>query len=160
MPASGIPAELRDDLQQRKPFESLQQEAHLNVVRTSAILQDAFESLLKPHGLSSAQYNVLRILRGAAPNGLFRNELRDRLLTRMPDVTRLLDRMEDSGLVARVRDTTDRRQVSTHITKVGRRLVDKLDTAVAREHQRRLGHLTNSQLSTLIQLLTLARASG
>lgn len=148
---------LRDELRQRKPFRSLEQEAHLNIVRTAAVLADAFEQMLKPAGITGAQYNVLRILRGAEGDGLCRNELRDRLLTRMPDVTRLLDRMEEAGLVARARDADDRRLVTTRITARGRRVVDELDAAVAKEHRRRLGHLDAVQLGTLIELLTLIR---
>ena len=148
---------LRDELRQRKPFRSLEQEAHLNIVRTAAVLADAFEQMLKPAGITGAQYNVLRILRGAEGDGLCRNELRDRLLTRMPDVTRLLDRMEEAGLVARARDAEDRRLVTTRITARGRRVVDELDAAVAKEHRRRLGHLDADQLGTLIELLTLSR---
>jgi DNA-binding MarR family transcriptional regulator len=150
---------LRDDLRQKKPFGSLHQEATLNVVRTSATLGDAMEDLLKPHGISGTQYNVLRILRGAEPTGLCRNELRDRMLTRMPDMTRLLDRMEEAGLVARTRDADDRRLVLTRITKQGRKLVDSLDAPVSELHQSKLGHLTPTQLRTLIDLLTLARTS-
>lgn len=152
-----MPSDLRADLQQRKPFQSLQQEAHLNLVRTFALLQDAFEELFKPYGISNTQYNVLRILRGAEPSGLCRNELRDRLLTRMPDVTRLLDRMEDVGLVERERGTADRRMVTTRLTKQGRRLVDELDDVVSAEHQRTLGHLTKTQLASFIELLSVAR---
>ncbi len=152
-----MPSNLRAELQQRTPFQSLQQEAHLNLVRTHALLQDAFDELFKPYGLSSTQYNVLRILRGAEPGGLCRNELRDRLVTRMPDVTRLLDRMEDVGLVKRERDTNDRRMVTTLLTKQGRRLVADLDDVVAAEHQRTLGHLNKTQLGALVELLSLAR---
>ena len=148
---------LRHDLRQRKPFASLQQEAHLNIVRTATTLQDAVDALLKPYGISGTQYNVLRILRGAEPAGLCRNELRDRLLTRMPDVTRLLDRMETAGLVARTREQHDRRLVATAITPEGRRLVDELDAPMAMLHQQRLGHLSATQLSTLVDLLTLVR---
>jgi DNA-binding MarR family transcriptional regulator len=148
---------LRDELRQRKPFKSLEQEAHLNIVRTAAVLADAFEQVLKPAGITGPQYNVLRILRGAEPDGLCRNELRDRMITRMPDMTRLLDRMEDAGLVTRARDGDDRRLVSTHITPRGRRVLDDLDAAVAREHRRRLGHLGADQLQTLIDLLTQLR---
>lgn len=148
---------LRDELRQDKPFTSRYQEAFLNIARTQAALFDSFEKLLRPHGISLTQYNVLRMLRGAEPDGLCRNEVRDRLLTRMPDVTRLLDRMEEAGLISRVRDTADRRQVTTRLTKQGRQLVDTLDAPVAEEHQRRLGHLTQAQLTTLIELLTLVR---
>jgi len=131
----------------------------LNVVRTSATMTDAMEEFLKPHGITGTQYNVLRILRGAEPTGLCRNELRDRMLTRMPDVTRLLDRMEEAGLVVRSRDNEDRRQVSTKITAAGRRLVDELDAPVDELNRRRIGHLSAKQLSTLVELLTLARNS-
>jgi DNA-binding MarR family transcriptional regulator len=155
-----MPTDLRHELRQRKPFASLAQEAHLNVGRTEAVLREGIEQLLKPHGISATQYNVLRILRGAGSSGLCRNEIRDRLLTRMPDVTRLLDRMEEAGLVTRERDTTDRRLVTTRLTDRGRDLVDALDGPVAEEHERRLGHLGEEQLRTLIRLLTLARHPG
>lgn len=149
--------DLRDELKQRKPFVSLEQEAQLSIVRTSMLLFDAFEQLLKPHGISSTQYNVLRILRGAEPTGLCRNELRDRMLTRMPDVTRLLDRMEQADLVTRERSSEDRRLVRTRITKKGARLLRQLDDLVEQEHQRRLGHLSREQLKSLISLLSVVR---
>lgn len=148
---------LRDEIRQGKPFESLGQEVFLTLARTEAVLRDGLERVLAPHGLSFTQYNVLRILRGAGPAGLCRNEIRDRLITRMPDVSRLLDRMEAAGLISRVRSTEDRRLVNTTITPQGRAVVDKLDGAVAREHERQLGHLNKSQLRTLIELLSLAR---
>src|SRR5829696_7193419 len=132
---------LREDLRQTKPFTTIYEEAHLNVARTSARLGDAVEDLLKDHGITGTQYNVLRILRGAEPDGLCRNELRDRMLTRMPDMTRLLDRMEEAGLVIRTRDGVDRRLVSTRITKNGRRLVDELDAPIGELHKKMLGHL-------------------
>jgi DNA-binding MarR family transcriptional regulator len=148
---------LRDEIQQTKPFTSLQEEALLNIVRTSATMTDEMEDLLKSRGITNTQYNVLRILRGAEPDGLCRNELRDRMLTRMPDVTRLLDRMEEAGLVARSRDNEDRRLVSTRITPAGRKVVDDLDAPVREFHQRRTSHVSDEQLQTLIDLLTLVR---
>lgn len=150
-------ADLRNEIQQTEPFRSLQQEAFLNLARTQAVLHDAFARMIEPYGVSPTQYNVLRILRGAEPNGLCRNEIRDRLVTRMPDVTRLLDRMEEAGLVTRTRSATDRRMVATHLTSRGRQIVDALDEPIAAEHTRRLGHLTDDQLRTLIELLALAR---
>ncbi|HSJ65145.1 MAG TPA: MarR family transcriptional regulator [Gemmatimonadaceae bacterium] len=152
--------DLRADIRQSKPFSSLEQEAFLNVLRTEAELSDSFERVLRPFGISGAQYNVLRILRGSDAGGLCRNEIRDRLLTRMPDVTRLLDRMEDAGLITRSRSAEDRRQVTTQLTRRGRELVDELDSAVADEHRRRLGHLDHEQLRALVELLTLARQGG
>lgn len=148
---------LRDELRQRKPFTSLEHEAHLSIIRTAALLEDAFEQVLKPHGITGAQYNVLRILRGAEPDGLCRNEIRDRLVTRMPDVTRLLDRMEEAGLVTRERSDEDRRLVNTRLTKAGRRVVDGLDAAEGTEHAREFRHLDRAQLRTLIDLLQLVR---
>lgn len=148
---------LRDEIRQRKPFDSLEQEAFLSIGRTEAALRDGFERMLKPHGISLTQYNVLRILRGAGPDGLCRNEIRDRLVTRMPDVTRLLDRMERARLVTRVRSSEDRRLVTTRLTRDGRALLDRLDGPVATEHRRRLGHLSRSRLQTLIDLLALIR---
>ncbi|MFN8670116.1 MAG: MarR family transcriptional regulator [Gemmatimonadaceae bacterium] len=151
---------LRHELRQRKPFTSLCQEAFLNISRTETVLVDAMERVLKPHGLAMTQYNVLRMLRGAGDEGLCRNEIRDRLISRMPDVTRLLDRMEVSGLVSRVRSDEDRRLVRTTLTRRGRALVDRLDAEVDAEHARQLGHLTREQLQTLIELLTIARAQA
>jgi DNA-binding MarR family transcriptional regulator len=148
---------LQDELRQRKPFGSLCEEAFLNVARTEAVLHDGVERVLAPHGLSLTQYNVLRILRGAGADGLCRNEIRDRLITRMPDVSRLLDRMEGAGLVSRIRSADDRRLVNTTLTEHGLALVGELDDAVTREHEHQLGHLTREQLKTLIELTTLAR---
>ena len=148
---------LQDEIKQNKPFRTLRQEAQLNLVRTANILSDAFEQMLKPHGITGTQYNVLRILRGAEPDGLCRNEVSQRLLNRMPDATRLLDRMEEGGLVTRERSTTDRRLVTTRITKKGRQIVDSLDDSADEQHEKALGHMSEQQLRTLIKLLTIAR---
>lgn len=150
-------ATLREEIRQTRPFESLEQEAYLNVVRTAAALSDDLEQLLRPLGITGAQYNVLRILRGAGGEGLCRNEVRDRMLTRMPDMTRLLDRMEGAGLVKRSRSETDRRLVSTSITARGRDVADRAHDLIQSEHGRRLGHLSKRQLQTVIELLTLMR---
>ncbi len=149
--------DLRHELHQQKPFRSVQQEAQLSVIRTASMLTDAFERMLTPYGITAAQFNVLRILRGAEPDGLCRNELRERMLTRMPDVTRLLDRMVDAGLVERAREGEDRRKVRTRITPKARRLVDKLDDIVDEEHQRRFGHLGKERLREMIRVLTEVR---
>ena len=148
---------LRDEIKQTKPFKSLYEETDLNIVRTAYVLIDAFESEIKSYGITATQYNVLRILRGAGEHGLTRNEVRDRLLNRMPDATRLLDRMERGGLISRSREAEDRRLVTTRLTKKGRQLVDQLDPLVARQHKSRLGHMSDKQLTTLNTLLTLVR---
>jgi len=151
---------LQQDLKQKKPFRSLQQEAYLSVVRTSTSLTDAMEDLVKARGISATQYNVLRILRGSGAEGLCGNELRDRMLTRMPDMTRLLDRMEDAGLVVRAREGDDRRMVMTRITEKGRRLLDELDAPVMALHRKQMAGLTDAQLRSLSDLLTLVRDGG
>ena len=148
---------LQEEIKQTKPFRTLRQEAQLNIERTANVLRDAFEQMLKPHGITGTQYNVLRILRGAEPNGLCRNEVSQRLLNRMPDATRLLDRMEEAGLVTRERSVVDRRLVTTRITKKGRQIVDSLDDSADGQHERSLGHMNEQQLRTLIKLLTVAR---
>jgi DNA-binding MarR family transcriptional regulator len=148
---------LRDEIKQTKPFASLEQEAQLNIVRTGAIIMDEIEQFLKPYGVTATQYNVLRILRGSEPDGLCRNELRHRMLTRMPDVTRLLDRMEEAGLVARTREDDDRRMVRSRITREGLRLLTAVDGATLEEHKRRFEKLNDDQMRTLIELLTLVR---
>ena len=151
---------LRNELRQSRPFQSVEHEAFLSVLRTAAVLSDELEQILKPEGISLAQYNVLRILRGAGPHGLCRNEVRDRMLTRMPDMTRLLDRMESASLVARARSQTDRRLVSTRITDRAMQVLDRVEDAVAEEHRRRFGPLSTSEMRTLIGLLERVRESG
>ena len=151
---------LQEDLRQTRPFTSRQQEAYLSVVRTASTLMDRVEDLLKPYGISGTQYNVLRILRGAGDDGLCRNELRDRMLTRMPDMTRLLYRMEEAGLVTRSRERDDRRMVLTQITARGRELLSQLDRPMNELHRKQLAQLDDEQLRSLIDLLTLVRQSG
>jgi DNA-binding MarR family transcriptional regulator len=150
---------LRDEIKQTKPFTSLEQEAWLSVIRTGAVLFDEVERFLKPYGITATQYNVLRILRGSEPNGLCRNELRDRMLTRMPDMTRLLDRLEEAGLVARARQEEDRRMVRSRISSAGLELLADLDGVTQDEEKRRFGHLNDQQMQTLIDLLALVRSN-
>ena len=136
---------------------SLHEEAHLAIVRSANMLTDALERLLKPHGITATQYSVLTILRGTEGEGLSRNEVRRRLLSRMPDATRLLDRMEKAGLVTRTPDQSDRRQVTTRITERGIRLTAELDEAVEDEYLRYVGQLSEKQTRKLIKLLALVR---
>ena len=155
-----MPTDLRREIKQAKPFQSLEQEAMLNLERTTAVLSHAIAEALKPHGITPTQYNVLRILRGAGTPGLCRNEVRDRLVSQVPDVTRLLDRLEEAGLVERSRDAADRRLVTTRITAKGQQMLRELDAPVVEMHRRQLGHMTREQLRTLIELLGVAREPG
>jgi DNA-binding MarR family transcriptional regulator len=152
-----MPPNLRAEIKQTKPFKSLQEEALLNLDRTAAVISHAFAEAIKTYGITPTQYNVLRILRGARPNGLCRNEVRDRLVAQVPDVTRLLDRLEDSGLIERERSTEDRRLVTTRITDDGLALLAKLDAPVMEMQNEIVGHMSDDQLRTLIELLAVAR---
>jgi len=150
---------LQAELKQRRPFRSVRQEAHLSVQRTAAMLEHAFEVAIKPYGLTATQYNVLRILRGAGDHGLCRHEIRDRLLKPVPDVTRLLDRLEEMELIVRERGGQDRRFVTTTITTAGLRLLAGLDDVVDEIHDRLLGHLDDASLRSLVDLLAHVRNS-
>jgi DNA-binding MarR family transcriptional regulator len=152
-----MPSTLREEIKQNKPFNSIEQEALLSIVRTSAQLMDKFEVFLRPYGITGTQYNVLRILRGAEPTGLCRNDLRDRMLTRMPDVTRLLDRMEEAGLVERTRDTEDRRMVTSRITKKATQMLATLDPVVADNEKHFFAGISQEQIQTLIDVLDVVR---
>jgi len=150
---------LQIELKQRKPFGSLSQEALLGIARTAALLEHGTAEALKPYGLTPTQFNALRILRGAEPDGLCRNEVRDRLVARVPDATRLLDRLTDMKLVVRAREGEDRRFVHARITRKGLDLLGQLDGVLAELHERQLGHLGERKLRDLIELLADARAT-
>jgi DNA-binding MarR family transcriptional regulator len=115
--------------------------------------------VLKAKDLSHTQYNVLRILRGS-PQGLPCGEIAGRMITRDPDVTRLLDRMEKRGLISRARDSHDRRTVLARLTPEGLKLVDRLDEPVQSMHRKLLGHLGKERLRALAELLAAARAKA
>ena len=151
---------LKDELKQNRPFRSLEQEALLSIERTAALLGYAFAEELKVYGLTPTQYNVLRILRGAGTGGLCRHEVRARLIAPVPDVTRLLDRMEEVGLIERERDPDDRRLVRTTITKRALDVLAKLDEPMEEIHQRQLGHMSKADLRKLVMLLDEARRTA
>ena len=150
-------AQLRDEIKQTKPFGLPEEELYLALQRTADRLLQGVEAALKPHGLSATQYNVLRILRGAEPDGLPCREIGARLITRDPDVTRLLDRMERRELVTRARLSSDRRVVRVRISASGLRLLKNLDASIAETHRQQLGHLRGARLRDLLTLLEAAR---
>lgn len=149
---------LQEQIKQQQPFRSLEAEVFLNVLRTATWMVGELTALLRPYDLTQPQYNVLRILRGAGGAGLPSGEVGARMVSREPDVTRLLERMAQRGLVERVRDQADRRVVQTHLTAQGLRLVDQLDEPVQALHARQLGHLGGRDLRALAELLEQARA--
>ena len=135
---------------------SLEEKTYLELLRTSDHLTRGAAGVLKAEDLSPTQYNVLRILRGS-PEGLPCGEIGRRLITREPDITRLLDRMEKRGLISRCREAEDRRTVLTRITEDGLDLVNRLDEPVQAIHRKQLGHLGRERLASLSQLLRAAR---
>lgn len=139
---------------------TLEEEVFVSLVRTVEALTRRGEVLLKRHGLTAAQYNVLRILRGAGGEGLACGEIGERLLTRDPDITRLLDRIETRGLIARAREEVDRRVVKTRITPDGLRLLAELDAPVREIHRRQLRGLPATALKELLRLLQRARSAA
>ena len=136
---------------------SPEESAFLDLLRTADVLTRGAIGVLKAEDLSLTQYNVLRILRGA-PQGLPCGEIASRMITRDPDVTRLLDRMEKRGLISRIRETRDRRQVTARVTPEGLKLVDRMDEPVQKIHRKQLGHLGKDRLRALSDLLAAARA--
>jgi len=148
---------LAAELKQGKPFASLEHEALLNLAKTASVLGQAEAAMLKPFDLSPAQYNVLRILKGAGEGGRNCQEIGERLVAKDPDITRLIDRLMDRGLVTRSRSEEDRRVVVTRITRDGAALLAKIaphEEALPREL---LGRLGRRKLETLIELLEEAR---
>jgi DNA-binding MarR family transcriptional regulator len=147
-----MPNSLRDEILQNRPFACLEQEAFLSLGRTWAVLDHAFAEALKPHGITPTQYNVLRILRGAGESGFCRAEVMKRMVAKVPDATRLLDRMEAAGLIERERRTVDRRYVSARITEAGLRLLTDLDEPVLALHRLHFGMLDEAELRGLIDM--------
>jgi DNA-binding MarR family transcriptional regulator len=143
---------LRSPALQPCPEESL----FVDIARTADFLARKPATLLKTEGLSSPQYNVLRILRGAA-EGLLCGEIAARMIGRAPDITRLVDRMEKRGLISRCRQDEDRRGVLVRIAAAGMALLSRLDEPVVRTHREQLGHLQPRQLRQLRNLLRLCR---
>lgn len=129
----------------------------LDLLRTTDILSRGLLHVFKSEELSGTQYNVLRILRGA-PEGLACGEIASRMITRDPDVTRLLDRLEKRGLISRCRETKDRRTVMVRIAPPGLKLLATLDEPVRAAHRRQLGHLGQNRLRALSELLRVARS--
>lgn len=148
-----VPREIR----KKKPFRCVEDEAFVSLLRTADALMQGVAAALKPAGLSPAQYNVLRILRGAGPDGLACREIGERMITKDPDITRLLDRLEERGLVARSRDRVDRRVITTRITDKGQRILRDLDKGIEKLHVMQLGHLGEQRLRSLLDLLEAAR---
>lgn len=153
-------AGLKLEIQQEPPFSSVEEEALLNLMRTSDCLQRAFHLKTRGWGVTSTQYNVLRILRGAHPQGLTCSAIGSRMITAEPDITRLLARLKALKLIRQQRDRHDRRIVWTQISEAGLELLREMDPVIRQVPQELLGHLEGAELAELIRLLELARKSS
>ena len=148
---------MKEHSRKRRPA-CLEEEAFLDLLRTTDLLTRRLAVVLKADDLSANQYNVLRILRGSS-EGLPCGEIASRMITRDPDITRLLDRLEKRNLISRCRETKDRRMVMTRISPEGLKLLGRLDQPVEEAHRQQLGHLRRERLRALTELLHAARGA-
>ncbi|HEX3435953.1 MAG TPA: MarR family transcriptional regulator [Pseudacidobacterium sp.] len=146
-------SKLQAEIKQTRPFVSIEEEALLNIRRTADKLQHHFQQMLKPMGITSTQYNVLRILRGAAEGGLRCSEVGERLISSDPDITRLLGRLQKQKLIRRKRDSKDRRVIHATITAEGLVLLKELDPLVNDAVKQLLRGVGREKLAALISLL-------
>ena len=162
MPREGLvvaSGKLQHEIGKRQPFASAEEEVMLSLLRTSDRLQIEFTRLFRQHELTSSQYNVLRILRGEGkPMPIL--EIAQRMVTVVPGITGLVDRLEQAGLVRRERCEEDRRVIFVVITQEGLGRLARLDDPVRVLHRRLLGRVTPAELKALIQLLEKVRASA
>jgi DNA-binding MarR family transcriptional regulator len=149
--------DLKKEIGQRAPFQSVEEQALLNLIRTADCLDRVLERKIRPFGITGTQYNVLRILRGAHPRGLTCSGIGDRMLTAEPDVTRLVSRLKKIKLVSQHRDRHDRRVVWTQISAAGLELLAQMDPMIEKAPPEVLGHISRADLNELIRLLEAAR---
>jgi len=140
------------EIHQAKPFAALEEELLVSLLRTTDVLHERFEQIVRPFNISMTQYTVLRILRGAEPAGRTCGEIGERMIAREPDVTRLLDRMDKAGLIGRTRDSKDRRVVLTRITGSGLKLLDEMEPKM-RELDGLLKPMGERKIETMLKLL-------
>jgi MarR family transcriptional regulator, organic hydroperoxide resistance regulator len=153
-----VAGKLQQEIQQTKAIRLLEEEVTLNIVRTADVLMLLLMDVLKPYALSATQYNVLRILRGAGEDGASCKDVANRLVTRDPDITRLMDRLEKRGLLTRDRAKEDRRVVTHRLTKAGRELVNELDRPIEELHRKAMRHMKPDRLRELVGLLEEVRS--
>jgi len=150
-------ASLKAEIEQQSPFSSLEEETLLNLLRTSDCLQRALHRKIRHWGVTSTQYNVLRILRGAQPQGLTCSAIGDRMITAEPDITRLLARLKGLKLIRQQQDRHDRRVLWTQISEAGLRLLREMDPVIDRVPRELLRHMNGEELTELVRLLEMAR---
>jgi len=151
---------LKAELRQSRPFPTLEEEVFLQIQRTAQESMRWVLEALRPAGLSPSQFNVLRILRGARPEAVTCGDIGERMVTRDPDLTRLLDRLEAAGMVTKSRDADDRRVVNVRITPAGLRAVERASEAVSVRLQAAMGPLGRRRLESLADLLEVVRGKS
>ena len=151
------PTDVRGEIRQGKPFRSRRQEGAIALLRTASVVRRSIARVIEPSGLSLAQYNALRIVRGAGSAGVPTLAIRDRMIEEGTTITRLLDKLEEAGLIVRERSVPDRRQVVCTVTAAGRTLLDKLDPKVDAADEATMASLSKHNLDQLIASLDQVR---
>jgi len=151
---------VQSEIRQSRPFRSKKQEATIALLRTASVVGRALGRVLEPWGLSLAQYNALRIIRGAGSGGIATLAVRERMIEEGTTITRILDKLEQSGYIRRERALPDRRQVMCEVTADGRRLLDKIDPLVDAADEETVASLLARDIATLIDLLDTVRAAN
>lgn len=151
---------IQTEIGQQRPFRSARQEATVALLRTASVVRRALERVIEPSGLSLAQYNALRIVRGAGAGGIATLAIRERMLEDGTTITRLLDKLETAGLVRRERALPDRRQVICHATDDGKRLLDEVDPLVDASDAAAVATLAEEEVEHLVRLLDAVRAAN
>jgi DNA-binding MarR family transcriptional regulator len=147
---------LQRELKKKKPFDSLEQEASLNVLRTNDQLQNRLGRFFREYGVTSSQYNLLRIIRGEG-KPMPSQEIAERMIQVVPAMTGLIDRLEKQGLVERRRCEEDRRVIYIEITDKAKKLLERMDEPLVALHEELMGHITKAELRELTRLLEKAR---
>lgn len=148
---------LQQEIRQTRPFDSQETEVYLNLIRTHEAVMRPANQFFREYGLTQTLYNVLRIIRGSGDQGVTCTQIGERILTRVPDVTRLVDRLTKVKLVRRVRNKDDRRVVELFLTAKGTALLEKMDMPLTNMHQKNVSHMNEGELSELTRLLTKMR---
>jgi len=151
---------VQSEIRQSRPFRSKKQEATIALLRTASVVGRALGRVLEPWGLSLAQYNALRIIRGSGSGGIATLAVRERMIEEGTTITRILDKLEQSGYIRRERARPDRRQVMCEVTADGRRLLYKIDPLVDAADEEAVASLVARDIATLIDLLDTVRAAN
>jgi DNA-binding MarR family transcriptional regulator len=151
---------VQSEIRQSRPFRSKKQEATIALLRTASVVSRALSRVLEPWSLSLAQYNALRIIRGAGTGGIATLAIRERMIEEGTTITRILDKLDDSGYISRERTLPDRRQVMCQVTAEGRRLLDKIDPIVDAADEEAMESLGARDVAQFVDLLDTIRSAN